>query len=64
MDRGHHHAVGAGAPGITDTLTGIEADQIAVIEDGRVVEAGSPDDLMERGGRYAGWYCRWVAGAA
>jgi ABC-type multidrug transport system fused ATPase/permease subunit len=42
----------------------IEADQIAVIEDGRVVEAGPPDDLMERGGRSAGRYGRWVAGAA
>ena len=27
MDRGHHHAVGAGAPGITDTLIG--ATQLA-----------------------------------
>ena len=41
-----------------------QADQIAVIEDGRVVEAGSPAELLDRGGRFAGLYGRWVAGAA
>jgi ATP-binding cassette subfamily B protein len=41
-----------------------EADQIAVIEDGRVVEAGPPAKLLDRGGRFADLYGRWVAGAA
>jgi ABC-type multidrug transport system fused ATPase/permease subunit len=41
-----------------------EADQIAVIEDGRVVEAGPPDQLLARGGRFADLYGRWLAGAA
>jgi ATP-binding cassette, subfamily B, bacterial len=41
-----------------------EADQIAVIEDGRVVEAGPPAELLDRGGRFADLYGRWVAGAA
>ena len=41
-----------------------EADQIAVIEDGRVVEAGAPDQLLARGGRFADLYGRWLAGAA
>jgi ATP-binding cassette subfamily B protein len=41
-----------------------EADQVAVIEDGRVVEVGAPDDLIDRGGRFADLYDRWLAGAA
>jgi ABC-type multidrug transport system fused ATPase/permease subunit len=44
--------------------TVIEADQIAVIEDGRVVELGSPEELLDAGGRFADLYGRWVAGAA
>jgi ATP-binding cassette, subfamily B, bacterial len=43
--------------------TAIEADQVAVIEDGRVVEAGPPEELLE-GGRFADLYGRWLAGAA
>jgi ABC-type multidrug transport system fused ATPase/permease subunit len=41
-----------------------EADQVAVIEDGRVVEAGPPEELLDRGGRFADLYDRWLAGAA
>jgi ATP-binding cassette, subfamily B, bacterial len=44
--------------------TVIEADQIAVIEDGRVVELGSPDELRAHDGRFADLYDRWLAGAA
>jgi ATP-binding cassette subfamily B protein len=44
--------------------TVVEADQIAVIEDGRVVEVGPPNDLIERGGSFADLYGRWLAGAA
>jgi ATP-binding cassette, subfamily B, bacterial len=44
--------------------TVIEADPIAVIEDGRVVEAGPPEQLLTRGGRFADLYGRWLAGAA
>jgi ATP-binding cassette, subfamily B, bacterial len=44
--------------------TVIEADQIAVIEDGRVVEVGPPDELLAAGGRFADLYGRWLAGAA
>jgi ATP-binding cassette subfamily B protein len=44
--------------------TVIEADQIAVIQDGRVVEAGPPDQLLTRGGQFADLYERWLAGAA
>jgi ABC-type multidrug transport system fused ATPase/permease subunit len=44
--------------------TVLEADQVAVIEDGRVVEAGPPGELLDRGGRFADLYGRWLAGAA
>jgi ATP-binding cassette, subfamily B, bacterial len=41
-----------------------QADQIAVVEDGRVVESGTPADLLARGGRFAELFDRWVDGAA
>ncbi|HZD72227.1 MAG TPA: ABC transporter ATP-binding protein [Actinomycetes bacterium] len=44
--------------------TVIDADQVAIVEDGRVVEAGPPDGLITRGGRFADLYSRWLAGAA
>ena len=44
--------------------TAIEADQVAVIEDGRVVEAGPPEELLAAPGRFADLYGRWLAGAA
>jgi ATP-binding cassette, subfamily B, bacterial len=44
--------------------TVLEADKVAVIEDGRVVEAGSPEELLAADGRFAGLYGRWLAGAA
>jgi ABC-type multidrug transport system fused ATPase/permease subunit len=44
--------------------TVVEADQIAVVEDGRVVEAGTPDELLDGGGRFAELYGRWLASTA
>jgi ATP-binding cassette subfamily B protein len=44
--------------------TVVEADQIAVIEDGRVIETGPPGELLDRGGRFADLYDKWAAGAA
>jgi ABC-type multidrug transport system fused ATPase/permease subunit len=44
--------------------TATEADQVAVIENGRVVEAGPPGELLAAGGRFADLYGRWLAGAA
>jgi ABC-type multidrug transport system fused ATPase/permease subunit len=44
--------------------TVVEADQIAVIDGGRVVEVGPPADLIEHGGRFAELYDRWLASAA
>jgi len=37
------------------------ADEILVIDDGRVVERGSHDELIAAGGRYAGLYAEWEA---
>jgi len=37
------------------------ADEILVIDDGRVVERGSHDELIVAGGRYAGLYAEWEA---
>jgi ATP-binding cassette, subfamily B, bacterial len=44
--------------------TVVDADQVAIVEDGRVVEVGPPDELIEHGGRFAELYGRWLAGAA
>jgi ATP-binding cassette subfamily B protein len=44
--------------------TVIDADQVAIVEDGLVVEVGAPDDLITRGSRFAELYGRWLAGAA
>jgi len=41
-----------------------QADQIAVVEDGRIVESGTPAELRARGGRFADLFTRWLAGAA
>ena len=35
------------------SLTIVDADAIVVLHDGRVVESGSHDELLARGGRYA-----------
>jgi ATP-binding cassette, subfamily B, bacterial len=34
-----------------------------VVEDGRIVELGSHDQLVARGGRYAAMYATWVSHA-
>jgi ATP-binding cassette, subfamily B, bacterial len=41
-----------------------QADQIAVVSDGRIVESGAPAELRARGGRFADLYGRWLEGAA
>jgi len=40
--------------------TAKRADRIVVIEDGGIVESGSHDELVARGGRYAAMYGTWV----
>jgi ATP-binding cassette subfamily B protein len=41
--------------------TAMRCDRIAVVEDGRVVELGSHDELVARRGRYAALYSTWLA---
>jgi ATP-binding cassette subfamily B protein len=42
--------------------TAMRADRIAVVDDGRIVELGSHDELVDRpGGRYAEMFQAWVA---
>jgi ATP-binding cassette subfamily B protein len=43
--------------------TAMKADRIVVVEDGRIVETGSHDQLVERGGRYAEMYATWISHA-
>jgi ATP-binding cassette subfamily B protein len=39
--------------------TAMRADRIAVVDDGRIVELGSHDELVALGGRYAEMYATW-----
>ena len=42
--------------------TAMKADRIVVVDAGRIVEVGSHDDLVARGGRYAEMYATWTSG--
>ena len=41
--------------------TAMRADRIAVIDDGRLVELGPHQALVDRGGVYAGMYASWIS---
>jgi ATP-binding cassette subfamily B protein len=41
--------------------TAMRADRIAVVDDGRIVELGSHDELVALGGRYAAMYATWAS---
>lgn len=41
--------------------TAMRCDRIAVIDKGRIVELGTPDELIERGGQFASMYASWTA---
>ena len=41
--------------------TAMKADRIVVIDDGRVLESGSHDELVAKGGRYAEMYATWTS---
>jgi ABC-type multidrug transport system fused ATPase/permease subunit len=42
--------------------TSERADFVGVVDGGELVELGSHDELVARGGAYAGLYETWVAG--
>jgi ATP-binding cassette, subfamily B, bacterial len=41
--------------------TAMKANRIVVIDDGRVLESGSHDELVAEGGRYADMYATWTS---
>jgi ATP-binding cassette subfamily B protein len=43
--------------------TAMKADRIVVVDAGRIVETGSHDELVARGGRYAEMYATWTSQA-
>jgi hypothetical protein len=50
---------------IAHRLTSVpDADQVAVVEDGRVVEHGPPERLRAAGGRFAELFDRWLVSVA
>ena len=42
--------------------TAMKADRIVVVDDGRIVETGSHEELVARGGSYAQMYATWIRG--
>jgi ATP-binding cassette subfamily B protein len=44
--------------------TAARADRVGVVDEGRLVELGTHDDLVVQGGRYAALYATWVGGLA
>ena len=44
--------------------TAERADRVGVVDDGRLVELGTHDELVAAGGRYAALYATWIRGLA
>jgi len=74
LDPGTEHAVEAALERLTEQRTVVvvahrlttaaRADRVAVVDDGRLVEVGTHDDLVRGNGRYAGLFASWAEGQA
>ena len=51
-------AAGSGSPSGADTVRG--ADQVLVVNDGRVIERGTHETLLAAGGEYARMYTEFL----
>ncbi len=71
LDPGTEHVVEHALEALTDQRTVLvvahrlstaaRADRVAVVDDGRIVELGSHDELVQREGRYASLWASWSA---
>ena len=71
LDPGTEHVVEHALEPLTDQRTVIvvahrlstaaRADRVAVVDDGRLVELGTHDELVQREGRYASLFASWSA---
>jgi ATP-binding cassette subfamily B protein len=71
LDPGTEHAVERALERLTDGRTVVvvahrlstaaRADRVGVVDDGRLVELGTHDELVRREGRYASLYASWTA---
>jgi ATP-binding cassette subfamily B protein len=72
LDPGTESTVEAALERLTDKRTVIvvahrlstaaRADRVAVVDDGRLIELGTHQELLDRNGRYAGLFASWTAG--
>jgi ATP-binding cassette subfamily B protein len=71
LDPGTEHTVEHALEALTEARTVLviahrlstaaRADRVAVVDDGRIVELGSHDELLQREGRYASLWASWSA---
>ncbi len=71
LDPGTEHTVEHALEALTEARTVLviahrlstaaRADRVAVVDDGRIVELGSHDELVQREGRYASLWASWSA---